>query len=191
MNELSDEHIMQDFQSGNTEAIEMIYHRYNNQILNFCLRILGNRADAEDATGEVFLALFSNKYTHNPQAKFSTWLFTVARNSCINRLRKRKRFSSLWFSNKGDKQAQYDVPDTSDTSNELLEKQEAASHVKAAIMQLPLDQREALVLREYHSMSYNEIAQVRHCSLENVKILIFRAREQLRVSLSALMKEAN
>ena len=72
----------------------------------------------------------------------------------------------------------------------LLEK-EAASQIKLAILQLPLSHREALVLREYQKLSYEEISQVLNCTLENVKILIFRAREELRNKLSSFMMEGN
>jgi len=191
MQEPTDEQLMDDFQHGDQEGIKMIFYRYNAQILNFCLRMLGNRADAEDTTGEVFLALFSRQYQSRPEAKFSTWLFTIARNCCIDRIRKRSRNVSLWFSNKGDTgSSQYDVADEENISDTSLENKEAAKMVKAAIGRLPLAQREALVLREYHCLSYAEIARVLGCSLDNTKVLIYRAREQLRKELASFMKEA-
>ena len=185
-----EENLIKEYLSGNQEALAMIFELYKNRILNFCLRILGNRADAEDVTADVFLALFSQKYTHNPQAKFSTWLYTVARNSCISRIRKRKNFVSLWFtSNEGEVADAWDIPDTNPLSREELDQREISSEVRKAISKLPLEQREAIVLREYHSLSYEEIAKVLHCSLEKVKILLFRAREQLRTQLSSFIKE--
>ena len=95
--EHKDEQLMLNYQqTGDKEAIAMIYERYKSQVLNFSLRMLGNRAQAEDAAGEVFLALFSSKYKFHPEAKFSTWLFTIARNQCISQRRKNKGLVSLF-----------------------------------------------------------------------------------------------
>ena len=84
---------------------------------------------------------------------------------------------------------QWEIPDTRDLPPQELAKRETAHQVKKAVYELPLDQKEALVLREYHGMSYAEIADILQCSLDNVKILIFRARGQLRVKLSGLITE--
>ena len=170
----------------------MIFMRYKNPILNFCLRILGNRPDAEDVTGEVFLALFSKQYTFKPEAKFSTWLYTIARNNCIDRIRKKRNLVSLWFQSKRDDGWEaLEIMDSNDLSAEALEKKEMARRVRLAIQALPLEQKEAIVLREYQALSYEQIAQVLDCSLEKAKILIFRAREQLRNHLSSYIKEAD
>ncbi|MCB9722111.1 MAG: RNA polymerase sigma factor [Candidatus Omnitrophica bacterium] len=188
----TDEDIMHDFQQGNREAITMIFHRYKNRILNFCLRILGNRADAEDATHDVFVSLIGSSYRYQTNAKFSTWLFTIARNRCIDKLRKSKRLFSLTFTNR-DKSVdeQWDVPDHADSSAELLQKKERARHVQQAILRLPYQQREAIVLREYHRFSYDEIAKILNCSLTNVKQLIFRGRERLRTELASYIQEGH
>lgn len=190
MDERKDEDIMLQFLAGDKEAVSMIFDRYRNPILNFCLRILGNRADAEDVVGTVFLNLFTQKYTYSPgPAKFSTWLFTIARNSCMDRIRKKKRFISLWFTKEDGTTEAWDVEDSRDLSREELAKKDTQTQVRLAITKLPLEQREALVLREYHAQSYEEIAKILDCSLEKVKILIFRGREQLRQELSSLIQE--
>lgn len=188
--EQSDEDIMYDFQNGNREAIAMIFHRYKNRILNFCMRMLGNRADAEDTTHDVFVALMGSSYRYQTSAKFSTWLFTIARNRCIDKLRKSKRVLSLTVTNRdksGDEQ--WDVPDQGETSAEQLTQKERCRHVQEAIQQLPYQQREAIVLREYHRFSYDEIAKILNCSLANVKQLIFRGRERLRGELASFIQE--
>ncbi len=188
--EQKDEDLMLQYQAGDDKGVAMIFHRYKTRILNFCLRILGNRADAEDVTGDVFLALFDKKYAFTPKAKFSTWLFTIARNRCISRMRKKKNLVNLWFTNReSGKVDQWDIPDTQASSQEALVKREAAVAVKQAISHLPLAQKEALVLREYQKFSYQEISKILNCSLENVKVLIFRAREQLRNDLASFIKE--
>lgn len=188
----SDEKLIQDYNEGDDEVLAMIFERYKTRVLNFSLRILGNRADAEDVTSEVFLTLFNKRYTYDEGAKFSTWLFTVARNNCISRIRKRKNLVSVWFTNKENgKVDQWDIPDTSNDSSKALEKKEASIQVRKAISNLPLEQREALILREYHDFSYQDISQILECSLDNVKVLIFRARKNLRGELTSFIREAN
>ena len=97
---------------------------------------------------------------------------------------------SLWFTkNESDETEQWDIPDLRDLQDEALIKQETVRQIRKSIYQLQHYQKEALVLREYHHFSYEEIAGILNCSLDNVKILIFRAREQLRNELPSLLKE--
>ena len=192
MDERPDEDLILEYQSGKDEALTMIFQRYKKPVLNFALRLLGNRADAEDATGEVFLVLFAKKYTYQPTSKFSTWLYTVTRNVCVSRLRKRKWTVSLFVKrDEQDSPQEWDIPDTSNLPSDELDKKEAAHTIKKAIEKLPDLQKEALILREYQGMSYQEISNILDCSLEKVKILIYRARERLRDELPSFIKEGN
>ena len=84
---------------------------------------------------------------------------------------------------------EWDVPDTAPLASDELNKKDTAIYVKKAIAKLPVLQKEALVLREYHNLSYEEISQVLNCSLEQVKILIFRGRERLKKELPAFIAE--
>ena len=108
----TDEELIMEYQSGNIAALEEIFQRYKKAVFNFSLRILGNRADAEDVVGEVFLALSSHRYARREKTKFSTWLFTVAHNCSISRIRKKSRFQDLWFKNKETEEIEeWDIPD--------------------------------------------------------------------------------
>lgn len=192
MIEKTDETLIFEYQNGAAEALEALFERYKKPVFNFALRILGNRADAEDATSEVMTVLFVKKtsYTSTPGVKFSTWLFTVARNTCISRIRKRKKMISLWFTkNDSGEYEEWDLADPRPQASEELARQEMARKVKKVITELPLDQKEALVLREYHGLSYQEISAVLQCSTDNVKVLIFRARESLRARLASFIME--
>lgn len=180
----TDEELVESYYQGNEEALEVLFIRYKMPVFNFSLRILNGRADAEDVTGEVFLSLFAKKYTQKSGAKFSTWLFTVARNACFTQMRKRKKWTSMWFTKNDSGQCEeWQIADAADLPNESLVKREEALKVKKAIDELPELQKEALVLREYHDMKYGQISEILDCSLEQVKINIFRARERLRVAL--------
>lgn len=185
-----DEELIAEYQQGNEEALNMLFHRYKKPVFNFAFRLLGNRADAEDTTSEVFLILVTKKDAYQPRAKFSTWLFTVVRNACISRIRKRKNVFSMWRTNPDSGQEEeWEIPDDQPSPADDLNRKETARQVKKVIKLLPPMQKEALILREYHGLPYEEIAQILDCSLENVKVLIFRARERLRVELASLIAE--
>ncbi|MDD3375472.1 MAG: sigma-70 family RNA polymerase sigma factor [Candidatus Omnitrophica bacterium] len=186
----TDEQLMLDYQEGQKEALEVIFVRYKKPIFNYALRILKERAEAEDIISEIFLMLFVKKDSYRPEGKFSTWLYTVARNTCISRIRKKSRLFSFWIRSKETNDfEQRDIPDVTFSPERLSEEKETSSFVQMAVNSLPLSQREVIILREYHNMSYEEISQIMQCSLEKVKILIFRARQRLRKKLAFLMKE--
>lgn len=188
--ERSDEQLMLEYQRGDREAINSIFQKNKSRIINFCYGLLGNRADAEEAASEVFLAVVKYKDYYDPKRTFSTWIYTVARNQCINRIRKRNKTVSLWFAVEGsDKHESWDIPDGGENSREILAENERAHHVRKAITRLPYEQREALVLKQYHGFSYAEISKILNCSLDKVKVLIFRAKERLRDELASLIGE--
>lgn len=185
-----DEQLMREFQTGDREAMQQLFQHNKVRIFNFCFGMLGNRADAEEVAGDVFLALIKNKYLYDPNRTFSTWIFTIARNMCLNRIRKRKQTVSLWYCSSGsDQYESWDVEDQRDQSRESLAKKERAQMVRRAIAGLPFEQREALELKQYHGFSYVEISQILNCSLEKVKILIFRAKEHLKSKLASFIRE--
>jgi len=188
--EKTDEQLMHDYQSGKNEALAMIFERYKISITNFCLRLLANRADAEEAAGDCFLALLDTHYAYTPEAKFSTWLYTIARNKCISQIRKRRNLISLWFTSEESADTDsWAVPDTRDLSRDELIQKETNAAVSLALTKLPYEQREAIVLSQYNGFSYREISEILNCSVDKVKILLFRAKERLRVELASFVKE--
>ncbi len=184
---------MVDYQAGNIEVLEEIFQRYKVKMFNYSLRLLGNRADAEDVVGQAFYILTSKKDAYKPQARFSTWFYTIAHNLCIDRLRKRKRVVFMWFKKncESNELEQWDIPDPKDLANSEFEKNDLAGLVKKAIWKLPLGQKEAVILREYQGLSYEEIGKILECSRSKVKILIFRARQRLKKQLLPVLAEVN
>ena len=140
--EQEDDQKIAGFQAGDREAVKMIFERYKIPVLKFCMRLLGNRADAEETAGDVFLTLLSTSYHPHPEAKFSTWLYTIARNKCVSQLRKRKGILPLWFlSEDGTTEEPWDIPDPQDLSCEEFDKKERAEQVRKAIAKLPFEQK--------------------------------------------------
>lgn len=184
----TDEELVRAYNSGESKAFEALFNRHKGYVFNFALRLLNNRPDAEDVTSEVFLALFNKRFMSDGRAKLTTWLLTVARNACLSRLRSVKHTVSLWFKKDGDDMA-WDIADTAKTPQERAIERDNKKLIAEGLQKLPDEQREALVLREYMGKDYNEIAEILGCSLEKVKVLIFRAREGLRKELLPRLKE--
>ncbi|MFA5260378.1 MAG: RNA polymerase sigma factor [Candidatus Omnitrophota bacterium] len=186
----ADEELILEFQNGHEGAFEDLFRKYKTPIFNFVMRLLCNRADAEDVVSEVFMKLYTHKHSYKPQARFSTWLFTIARNTSISKVRTRNRFSPLWVSDgESGTYEEIPVPDPGPLPAEHVMGQETAAVIQRAVEQLPDDQKEALILREYHNFKYDDIAAIMGCSLENVKILIYRARARLRKDLPSILME--
>jgi len=176
---------------GSQESLDELFKRYNKRMFNYALRLLDNRADAEDVVGEFFYKITFNKDAYKEQAKFSTWAYTVARNLCLDRLRQRKKIVFFWTKRSNDSQdyQQWDIADDSKNPSERVEDSEVASIVKAAVNRLNGLQKEAIILREYQKLSYDQISEVLSVSKSKVKILIFRARKKLGKTLLPLIKE--
>lgn len=187
---MTDEELIQSFYQGNQEALGVIFERHNHGVFNFACRMLGNRADAEDTASEVFSRLCTSQAKYSPNAAFKTWLYTIARNICLDKIRGRQKSGAMWIlKQETDAYEPIDVPSKDDGPAQNLQKKEIAQHIQTAIGQLPTDQREAIVLREYEGLSYEDIAHILGCSLANVKVLIYRARTQLKTTIPSFIKE--
>jgi len=181
---LSDEDHMLACQQGNKESLEVLYQRWKRPIFGFALRLLGRRADAEDVAAEVFVKLAEGRNIFRPEAKFSTWIFTVARNLAIDKIRKNKKMTSSDTENSEPMNLQ----DQTLNPQEQLAAKDLGEVIGRAVRALPPPQDEILVLREYQHMSYGEISEVTGYSIEKVKVTIFRARETLRTKLHFLLE---
>lgn len=188
----SDEELMRAHQAGHREAFQMLFQRYKTRVFRFCIGLVGNRADSEEIAADVFVAVLDAPGAFDPARKFSTWLYAIARNKCVSRIRERTRLvlRTPWSSHDDPEDPPPEIPDPADPAWERLSQRDLATYVQRAINRLPDEQKEALILRQYHDMSYDDISEVLHCSMAKVKILLFRAKEQLRGLLAPLLKEA-
>jgi len=178
---MSDEQLMLMFQYGNHAAFALLFERYRMPIYNFALRMLNERTAAEDALQETFLRAIGAAHTYEPSAKFRTWLFTVARNCCLNVLRKRPMLPLIM---EGQiESALGSDPQAMASQTDLL------SHVEAAVAALPVAWREAFLLRYRHGLEYAEIAEATKLPLGTVKTHIHRARLRLVEEMQRLLGE--
>lgn len=188
MQSLTDQEVMQHYQQGEGIAMEEILRRYRNPVFTFACRLCRNTAEAEDIAQEVFLRVHQYRATYRPYGKFSTWLFGIAHHLFISRLRQEKRFV-LWPRKEdgSDEAVEFQSPDPS--PQDVVAKQEVSDILKECIQSLPLLQKEALILREYHQLNYEEISQILNKSMGTVKMLIHRARCALKEKMLPYVEE--
>ncbi len=169
------EQIAQEYRRGSAEAFHLLYTFYSPKIYRFCLRMLADKARAEDAFQEVFIKVFENRKNIRTN-NFGAWIFKVARHICINHLRSQKP------------QNDYDSNSLA-LSYVYQDDFEMRDWVKRAIAHLPISLREALILREYEEYSYDEIAEILGISVSLAKVRVHRARLLLKKLLEPIAKE--
>jgi len=184
----ADEDLMLQYQRGEVRAFEVLLSRHRKPVYNFILRILGDRETAEDLLQEAFMRVIKGAEAYKRQAKFTTWLYTIARNLCVDQIRRRKH----------RKHASLDAPmDTTDDSGTLLDvlpSNEMASDRKSvnkqmhetmqrAIEALSEEQREVFLMREFLDMPFKQIADVVGVPENTVKSRMRYALEKLRLEL--------
>ena len=175
-------HLMSDRDSikSKPQPVLEIFGRYREQIFNFILRMTQDHYLTEDLTQEVFLKVYQSESNLSGHPNPGAWVFTIARNMCLNALRNRR--TEIGHQNVVQNPAQ-GIPAHGNDPYHNLVARETAELVKKAIAELNESQREVLILREYHDLPYQEIAKIIQSSEGRVKSLLFRARESLRKKL--------
>ena len=162
--------------SGKQSAMEELIGLWKMPLFRFFLRSLNHHEDAEDLTQRVFIRIYRSSERYKAKAKFSTWVFTIARNLLIDEIKKRNRRPQMVFDEHIEK-----VGDGEDRRSEELT-EILIRHLDS----LPENHRTALLLRVQRELSYREIAEVMQTTEASVKTWIHRARLELRQSLSNL-----
>ena len=192
--EIHDEVLVMRTLDGDDGAYAMLVQRYRNRIYNFCYRYLGDSGEAEDMAQEVFVKAHKNLAKFRGDSKFSTWLFQIAKNMSINKLRSLKRkFKQLWQpAVQGDDGDVYDpvaqIPSDERDSESTALGNEASVVVQQAIQKLTPVFRSALILRDIEEMSYEEIAEILGLAQGTVKSRIHRARLELKSLLASYVE---
>lgn len=186
-----DTHLMHRLQQGDLAAFEDLISRHRDTVVNLAYRFMGDRAEAEDALQEVFLRVFRARERYEPTARFSTWLYRIATNYCLNALKARRsdRWTSLHAVDGDGESYLPEIPSEREPApEERAEKAETAALVRQAVERLPDSQRMAIVLNKYHGQSYQEVAEAMDLTVMAVKSLLMRARVNLKESLARHLK---
>lgn len=175
--------------AGQSDAFEQLVERHQRLVVGTVARMLGNNSDAEDIAQQVFVRVWKNTSRYVPRARFTTWLLTITRNLVFNELRRRSRHSQVPLQTEVDEEERPLKDERTLAPDASLLEQELQQAIEAAIASLPETQRMAVVLRRYEQLSYEEIAEILEQSVSAVKSLLFRARTELRTSLSRYLAE--
>lgn len=172
---------------GDAAAFTELVEKYKQPVINLVFRTVRDLAEAEDLAQTVFVQVFKSAYRYKSSAKFSTWLFTIARNLSLNEIRRRSRHpaESLDATHPDqDDQPLHQVEDRKTFSPpESLLHGELANKIEEVLAGLPENQRTAILLCRQDELSYEEIAEILGCSLSATKSLIHRGRETLKEKL--------
>ncbi len=183
-----DVQLMLRFQEGDMAAFQQLFNRYSSSVVNFAFRFVHSRERAEELAQEVFLQVYRWQNRYEPKAKFSTWLFKIANNHCLNEVRKgeyRVSHESLDSqpNDEGDGRER-ELPDTNPRKgDDILAAKQAADKIQKILQRLPESQRSAVLLSRFEGLSYQEVAEVLGTTEKAVKSLVFRATQSLREGL--------
>lgn len=164
--------------AGRRDAFDLIVQRHQRQVYQLCYRFVGNHEDASDLAQDAFIRAYRGLHSFKGDSAFSTWLYRVAVNVCLNRVGSRgPRLAALEIADRPDLRVE--------RADTMLLRRERAAEVRAAIARLPRKQRAALILRVYHELSHEAIAEIVGSSVGAVKANFFHALANLRKLLRA------
>ena len=190
--DISDMVLAQQALSGEQDAFETLVRRYSTPLFNFICRFLGDYDQACDVLQQVFLRFYTSLPNLGTSEPFKPWLFQVARNCCVDELRRRKRyaihFSQLETENSdGETSFLSDMADTSPLPEEIMERHDLQMMLQGAIQSLPPKFRDVVTLRYLAQMSFSEIGSTLHMPEATAKTYFHRAKVLLRKTLSTQM----
>jgi len=177
---------------GDRVAFAELVEKYKQPVMNLVYRTLHDATEAEDLAQNVFLQVYKSAKRYESRAKFSTWLFTIARNLCLNEIRRRSRhpadsLEEAHAEHEDQPRQQFEDIKIVPPPDKLLHG-ELAQKIEEALAGLPENQRTAILLCRQEELSYEEIAEILGCSLSATKSLIHRGRETLKEKLRPYLK---
>lgn len=191
-----DEALMQAFCTGDAASFETLVSRHQRGVYNFLLRSVGQKARAEELLQEVFLRVVRSKARYTPSAKFTTWLYSIARNLCVDesrraRFRKHQSLDAPRRGADGDPGSAMisSLPSEDVPTDEAAEAPTIRRRLAEAVSKLPVEQREVFLLRQVSGLSFREIAETVDIPENTVKSRMRYALEKLRGELGDLRGE--
>ncbi len=173
----SDEKLILRFQEGDINAYNELVKRYKDRLLNFVFRYFNNVEQAEDVVQDTLIKLYTHASYYKNVAKFSTWIFTIAKNNALTELRKnkRKKTDSLW-TNDGKF---IDISSKEESLESKVQNEIAIDQLNKFLDEIPENFRIAVVLRDFQELSYEEISKILEIPIGTIKSRINRGRIQL------------
>ncbi len=188
----SDAALMLRVKQGDSGAFAVLVDKYKGPVMNLAWRMLNDPTEAEDLAQNVFIQVYRSADRYRASSKFSTWLFTIARNLCLNELRRRSRHRAQSLDSSA--QAEADETPLQVEDPRLMGPTESALHselnskIEEALQALPENQRTAVLLCRQEDLSYEDMAEIMGTSVSAVKSIIHRGRETLKLRLKPYLR---
>lgn len=177
---------------GDTRAFAELVDKYKQPVMNLACRMLRDATEAEDLSQMVFVQVFKSAHRYKVSSRFSTWLFTIARNLCLNEIRRRARHPADSIESRHPEQDDQAAPQFEDKTTasppDRLLHGELEEKIQQALAGLPENQRLAILLCRQEDLSYEDIARVLGSSVSATKSLIHRGRETLKQKLKPYLQ---
>ncbi|GAH68704.1 unnamed protein product, partial [marine sediment metagenome] len=189
----SDVSLMLEFQKGDISSFEKLLQKHKESIVNIIYQFIGERDEAEDLAVEVFLRVYRAAKKYEAKAKFTTWLYKITTNLCLNEIRKKAKLQTISLSkpiSAGEEKEEElieKIADAAPSPQQILEKKERNALIRKAIDSLPAKQRMATILQIYEGLSYKEISRILGCSVKSVERRLYWARTNLKEKLSSYL----
>jgi RNA polymerase sigma-70 factor, ECF subfamily len=177
----SDEELVAAFQAGDASAFDLLVSRWDRKIQGAIYRVVGASEDSRDLCQEVFLKAYRALGGFKQEARFSSWLYQIALNACRDRLRRRRGRTQVSLDDLAD--GEREPLQRGPSALDLVEAQDVARAVAAAMATLPEEQREVIALKEYQGLTFVEIAEALDVPVSTVKTRLYRGLGLLRQQL--------
>ena len=180
----TDEELVDRSRSGDVESFNQLITRWERPIYALAYRVIGQEEDARDVCQETFLRAFRGLAGFKGQAKFSSWLYRIALNLCRDWIRRRRRTPISTLPEDVELEDLASEAGPSESVEDLVARRELSGVVEVAMARLPEEQRTAIILKEYHGMTFQEIADLQGCPLSTVKTRLYQGLSVLRRDLA-------
>ena len=194
MTDLKEKDLIRRAKQGDMLAFEELILQHEKIVYNVALRMMNHSEDARDISQEVFLKAYRNLANFDERSAFSTWLYRITHNTCIDEMRKRKGKQSYSLEDElenEDGSMQRQIADEGDTPEESLLREEQKSEILQALDTLSEEHKAAIILRDVKGLSYEEISEILELSLGTVKSRISRARNQLKTEILKMREQSD
>lgn len=186
LEQISEQVLVDRAKNGDPDAFNELVLRYEKQVYNLTYRMMGNPEDASDLSQEGFLRIYRSLSRFRGESLFSTWVYRIVSNTCLDELRKRKNYKIQSFDETfvpGQEEPRLALSNFGESPEAVIEQRETQQEIHKAITQLSEEYRLAVILRDIQGLSYEEMATTLSCSIGTVKSRINRGRKKLKEEL--------
>lgn len=178
--------LIEECKQGDIESFELLIKDHQQMAFNIAYRMLGNIEDARDASQDAFIKIFKNIKTFKGNSSFSTWMYRIVSNTCLDELRKKKKHHNYSYDNPiktEDGEMSRNIPMVENTPEEIINMKESQKLIQNALNKLSDQNKAVIVLRDIKGFSYEQISEILNCPEGTVKSRISRARVALKTIL--------